>query len=416
MSEASRSLDVVETLNEPISHSHFSVSRLRLLERCELAFKRRYHDKPPIEDAQLAEKTGVGWMFCNDAPDLGTVCHEALESLYLGVMLDESVVTFDDADVISAYDQAFSNSKIVGESLYSEGLELIRAFARRNRNIKTSSVLAVEKEFRIEIGGFPFLGFIDRVDRFGDEVRIVDYKSNRMMFTDADLESDLQLSLYGIAAKIMWPWAKRVTYSLEMLRHHKRVDVERTDEQLAKAEAYLVVLAKRASEKLEFRPKINQFCSWCSYRSSCSLFERVIADRESIAAMALDSASEKLCVERRRVDQVARAAFSRRDEIDKVLLPLLSQSPVKTETAVYSAKPGKRTSYDASEVCETLSKFAKYPLLVSKVCKVVAKDIHSFVSELDLDKNQRAELKARLTICRHTKDTKAVFHVKQIKG
>ena len=64
---------------------------------------------------------------------------------------------------------------------------------------------AVERVFHIDIEGVKLRGYIDRVDKLDSgELSIVDYKTNQEPFTTEDLEKDLQLTLYQLAAEQTW--------------------------------------------------------------------------------------------------------------------------------------------------------------------------------------------------------------------
>ena len=62
----------------------------------------------------------------------------------------------------------------------------------------SSGVLAVEQPFRLHPSfGVPVEGFIDRIERRGDEYWVIDYKTGRP-FSEQDSRAD-QLLLYGLA-------------------------------------------------------------------------------------------------------------------------------------------------------------------------------------------------------------------------
>ena len=64
---------------------------------------------------------------------------------------------------------------------------------------------AVERMFSINIEGVKLRGYIDRVDKLDSgELSIVDYKTNQEPFTTENLEKDLQLTLYQLAAEQTW--------------------------------------------------------------------------------------------------------------------------------------------------------------------------------------------------------------------
>lgn len=66
--------------------------------------------------------------------------------------------------------------------------------------------VALEKRFLVDIDGIKLMGFIDRVDKLeSGGLSIIDYKSNKELFTNDYLEEDLQLTIYQLAAEQTWP-------------------------------------------------------------------------------------------------------------------------------------------------------------------------------------------------------------------
>jgi RecB family exonuclease len=65
--------------------------------------------------------------------------------------------------------------------------------------------IAVEHWFNIDIGNVKLRGIIDRVDKLDSGgLSIVDYKTNKELFTQEYLENDLQLTLYQLAVEKAW--------------------------------------------------------------------------------------------------------------------------------------------------------------------------------------------------------------------
>ena len=65
--------------------------------------------------------------------------------------------------------------------------------------------VAVERMFYIDIDGIKLRGFIDRVDKLeSGGLSIVDYKTNKELFSADYVEEDLQLTLYQLAAVQTW--------------------------------------------------------------------------------------------------------------------------------------------------------------------------------------------------------------------
>ena len=65
--------------------------------------------------------------------------------------------------------------------------------------------IAVEHWFNIDVGNVKLRGIIDRVDKLDSGgLAIVDYKTNKELFTQEYLEKDLQLTLYQLAVEKAW--------------------------------------------------------------------------------------------------------------------------------------------------------------------------------------------------------------------
>jgi putative RecB family exonuclease len=65
--------------------------------------------------------------------------------------------------------------------------------------------IAVEHKFNIDIGNIKLTGRIDRVDKLeSGGLAIIDYKTNKELFTQEYINNDLQLTLYQLAVEQSW--------------------------------------------------------------------------------------------------------------------------------------------------------------------------------------------------------------------
>jgi RecB family exonuclease len=125
-------------------------------------------------------------------------------------------------------------------------------------------------------------GRIDRLDRRGDELVVVDYKTGRHVLTEDDARGSLALAIYAMAAaRTMRMPCRRVE-----LHHVPTGDVivwEHTEQSLARhlgrAEdiasealaAHALVKTDPSEELLDsaFPPRTGPQCAWCDFLSHC---------------------------------------------------------------------------------------------------------------------------------------------------
>jgi putative RecB family exonuclease len=77
--------------------------------------------------------------------------------------------------------------------------------------------VALERRFNLDIEGIKLMGFIDRVDKLDSgALSVIDYKTNKELFTADYLANDLQLTIYQLAAEQTWqlPVEKLTLYHL----------------------------------------------------------------------------------------------------------------------------------------------------------------------------------------------------------
>ncbi len=165
-------------------------------------------------------------------------------------------------------------------------------------------------------------GRVDRLDRRGEELVVVDYKTGRRPLSTDDARSSLALAVYAVASSRMM---RRPCHRVEL--HHlptaSIVEWEHTDESLARHLGHAEEIAVEASEADErykewsattrprgtapprargdgdrtppavppeidavFPPRTGPLCSWCDFRRHCPEGQAAGDDREPWAALA----------------------------------------------------------------------------------------------------------------------------------
>jgi putative RecB family exonuclease len=330
-------------------NSHLSYSRMSRFEQCALSFKLQYIDKIPSEP-------GMPLRF-------GKVIHAALEALYREVIEQEHTGPLDEDRAIDLLSQAWADDGLVGVAEFAEGVAMLRDYVRAQGVVDHRNILAVEHEFRIAAGRFTVLGFIDRIDRVDDEtVEIVDYKSNRQLFTRDEVDTSLQMSLYEIAVRQKWPWVKTVKLRFDMLRHGVRLSTTRTQAELDSALKYMETVGRMTEEATDYPAKVGAQCVHCDHRTHCPSYSEALtgkttplgADPEDLEAVAR---------EREQVANLAKIMYARKSELEGILKAHLQEHDELTLAGVrYSlAATTSSITYPAKKVLRVLSEFTGRP-------------------------------------------------------
>jgi RecB family exonuclease len=97
------------------------------------------------------------------------------------------------------FDPAWFPSRAVAYQYWRDGMEML-ALWHPGEAAPARQALAFEIDFTIEVGRHMVRGRIDRVDRAGDGIALLDYKTARMPASEADAANSLQLAIYYLAA------------------------------------------------------------------------------------------------------------------------------------------------------------------------------------------------------------------------
>lgn len=295
----------------PFKNQHLSYSRLSRFETCPLSYRLHYIEKKQAEP-------GLPLRF-------GKTIHAVLERLIKEVVDDERTGPLSEERAIELYREAWGAERLTGMDVFAEGLAILRRFIAEQGVVDHRDVLAIEKEFRLPVGPFEVLGFIDRVDWIDDEtVEVIDYKTNHQLFTRDEVDTSLQMSLYEVAVRRLWPWAKKVKLTFWMLRHGVRQVTTRTEEQLADALAYVETLGRQTETATEYPARLNTNCSYCDHRKQCPAYADALkGKREFIVEDLADL--EGVAREREEVARLAKALYARKEELEDILKAQLKE-------------------------------------------------------------------------------------------
>jgi DNA helicase-2/ATP-dependent DNA helicase PcrA len=149
--------------------------------------------------------------------------------------------------------------------------EAMRLYWERERESEGEPAW-LERKFDIRIGEHHVRGRVDRVDRLpGGGHELIDYKTGERK-SEADLESDLQLALYRLAAREAWEVEAKSGSYYYVLDAEKVAAPVRADD----AERVERTVAEVGEGVLgqDFEPRPSpKVCGWCDYRLICPAAE-----------------------------------------------------------------------------------------------------------------------------------------------
>ncbi|MEX2105857.1 MAG: ATP-dependent DNA helicase [Solirubrobacterales bacterium] len=149
--------------------------------------------------------------------------------------------------------------------------EALRLYWDRER-VAEGEPVWLERKFDFKVGEHHVRGRVDRVDRLPDgDYELIDYKTGERK-SEADLESDLQLALYRLAAREAWEIEAGTGSYYYVLDADKVAAPTKPDDAERVERTVLQVGEGILGQDFEPRPSAA-VCSWCDYRLICPAAE-----------------------------------------------------------------------------------------------------------------------------------------------
>lgn len=265
--------------NRPLRLSYSSLDKLS---QCPYAWDLIYNQKKRPDEKTLAL-------------DLGNLCHKALEvaaSLFGVVPIEEPHFKWilrdgyhgkdktgkgeEDipslSEIVSRYTLDWVTPDEKCEYTYDERIDnfyrYVPQFFQKQSELGFDSAQA-EVNFEVPFEDIILFGTIDLIlfNRAEKKIKIVDYKTSKKAYDHSKLVSPLQMYIYYLAVKDMFPdWEfDCCEYQFVLLGEEATVDAKgwqkRCDTKLRKLLADL----KSYKENDEWRPTPSPLCHWCNY-------------------------------------------------------------------------------------------------------------------------------------------------------
>ena len=291
---------------------YLSNTKVTLWEKCGKAYESRY-----IKHLPSAAGPAAG---------LGRAVHRTLELLLMEGMASERLLPLSRERATKIFQAAFVEEELVGAALFEEGLRMVHGFVEDEGVFDHRGVMAVEHPFKVQLGSIGARGVIDRIELLPDGgVRIVDYKTGRLLPTPDELATGLQLTLYEAVVRRIYPWVTRVELAIWNVRHRVRMATSRTPEQVAAVFPYLEAIGAALSQATVFPARIGTHCAFCDYRQGCSDYQAVLDGTGAVPSVPLDDV-EAVASERQGIAARIRILTGRQKELDRALRQHLGQA------------------------------------------------------------------------------------------
>ena len=227
-----------------------SYSRLSAFMNCGFLYRLKYVEKIPARP-----KPHLGF---------GRILHSTLDKFY---SLDTHSPTLD--DLLRIYRGYWKTGSNAYERHYSKGLRILKRYYELNIGDHHRTVY-VEQPFEIPVGNHMLAGRFDRVDCIADNTyEIIDYKTAKHVLTQEQVDSDLQLGIYGLAFKLTT--GKLPLLSFYFLPENTKVTSKRTDREIYRLKSGLDAIVEKLASGEHFHPREGLECKWCDYKRHCPL-------------------------------------------------------------------------------------------------------------------------------------------------
>jgi DNA helicase-2/ATP-dependent DNA helicase PcrA len=250
-----------EGIVEKLHVDYLSYSQIETFQTCPMHYKLKYIYKVPTPTSA--------------SQSFGTSIHATLKEFF------EQVKTTKPSDKL-LYDLLEKNwitdgykTKSHEKEFFNKGKLYLSGFLKQGFNPKIVPI-GLEQPFTVPLGkGLKIGGRVDRVDDLGDGViEIIDYKTGATIPTQKEVDKNLQLSFYALAAmKIPTaPFGKtpdKVKLSLYFLDTQEKISTTRTARQLEEA-IKEIFKVKEEIEKSDFKCSGHMFCQMgCEFSLFC---------------------------------------------------------------------------------------------------------------------------------------------------
>lgn len=261
-------------------------------------------------------------------------------------------------------------TKRIGRTIHAELLFVYEVETRRVWVLKEREEVQRIVKLVLMRGNTPVVSKIDRIDQVSPtKFEVYDYKTNILPFTRDYIENSLQLGVYDLVVRALYPEATEVECIFDMLRHG-RFPVTFTDDQRDKTSQYLINLWQQIRATEEPEERLNKYCRWCEIRSDCKAYAGALKSNippvltESIDTEAGITAAYAQFEE---ISDLVKLLEQRKTEIkDMITAKIVKDSlgePLQVGNREYYLQQNPMYEYDKNKVIQILTEHKSLALL-----------------------------------------------------
>jgi DNA helicase II / ATP-dependent DNA helicase PcrA len=244
----------------PLKLSYITFSNLQMFDICPLHYKAKVIFNIPTPTAAVQS--------------FGISIHNTLNELYKS-LLDKKTLTLNELQKL--FKQEWISEGYDGkrheEERFNQGIKILDEFYKKEFKNRTTP-LGLEMPFSFVLkNGVKVFGKIDRIDKKGKGIEIIDYKTGADN-PKADKAHKLQLAMYALAAtrvkdNILNRRPEDITLTLHFLEGNTKKTMNFKQEDLNKLEDDLIEKIKEI-ENSDFKCSKSVLCVNCEYKILCS--------------------------------------------------------------------------------------------------------------------------------------------------
>lgn len=343
----------------------------------------------------------------NDHAKIGIAVHEALEQFTRRMLTKKSFPDPSDYEfAVSVFMNSATEEGLQDMGFYTDGKTMVTEFI--DRYDPSEEIVDVEHFFKITTpDDVPIVGAMDKVRKLNDDtIEIVDYKTSRTALTAWQLKDDIQLSMYDLAASIIWPEYSNRILTLDYVRINKTVSSYRTEEQRETFREFLVSIWHQMNKlnDEEAQGRINNLCGWCDYKTYCPAYADFVQSQDLKLPQLADMGDGEFLEHWTHVSDMKNTLEARQREMKMIASEraVRGETISSTDKELYSTQAA-RTNYEIEDVVDIIPESDLFTVLnVNK-------------SKLDRYVKDRPDLREPLAKIAKVSYNAPVYRVKELK-